>query len=140
MKQLLNFPKKHPVLTTTFGYLIAYTVFTINTWDSVVDKAVYFRLFIVVSCFMVYAFYLSVRQFREAIRPRSWLTGLRYLILGTLILTTATFIPSIFNLYFTSIGERYEVLRTASVLIGSVNLVGSTVFLILIYTYRRKDD
>lgn len=140
MKRIPELDGKRPVILTIVAYLASFLLFTAYTWNSVVDKAVYFRLFIVVSCFMVYAFYLTVRQFREVIRPKSWLTGLRLLILLTLVLTTITFIPSIFNLYFTAIGERYEVLRTASVLIGSLNLVGSTVFLVLIYTYKKKDD
>lgn len=140
MNKIKKWVTEHRLYTFIVLYLLTFGLFTWNTWDVVVDKAVYFRLFIVVSCFLVYAFYLSVKQFSEVIRPKNWLTGLRLLILATLILTTVTFIPTIFNLYFTAIGQRYEVLRTASVLIGSVNLIGSTVFLVLIYTYNRKDD
>lgn len=140
MKRIPELKGKRPVILVILAYFLSFSIFTASTWESVIDKAVYFRLFIVVSCFMVYAFYLTVKQFREVMRPKSWLTGLRVLILGTLIMTTITFIPSIFNLYFTAIGERYEVLRTASVIIGSINLICSTVFLVLIYTYNRKDE
>lgn len=99
----------------------------------------FFRFITVFICFCVYVFYLTPRQIREVLRPNDWLTGLRWLILAILTMTALTFIPSLVYLFYLSRGEEYEILRSVSSIIGGINLFGTTILMILIFNYRKKN-
>lgn len=97
------------------------------------------RFLITLMCFLTFLFFLVPRQTREVLRPLDGLTGLRYQILGILLLITLTLVPPIVYQFFISLGHEYEVLRNVSSIVGGVNLVGLTVLFVMVYIYRRKD-
>jgi hypothetical protein len=91
------------------------------------------------ACFLTYLFFLAPRQFGEVLRPVDWLTKLRWWILGILILTMAALIPSIPYQYFIATGQEYDTLRNISSIAGGINLIGSTILMVLVFTYKRED-
>lgn len=100
--------------------------------------AFFVRFLLTTGCFCVYVFFLTPKQLKEAVRPSDWLTGLRYLILGILVLTVVTFIPSIIYLLFLALGQELGTLRQVSSVVGGINLVGTTTLMVLIFTYRKR--
>lgn len=133
----MNFFKRN-LLLKAIVLVYAVFLFFLTMMSSITDWAVYFRFCLTLSCFMVYFLFLSFKQLQEVIRPVNWLTPLRWLILATLALTTVSFVPSIIYQYYLSIGQKYELLRQVSTVMGGINLAGTTFFLVLIYTYKKQ--
>lgn len=93
-----------------------------------------------VVCFAVYLLFLTPRQFKEVLRPRDWLTKLRWIILAILVVSLLTAIPSLVYQYYRTIGIEYTVLRNVATVTSNISKLGLTILLVLVFTYRKSDN
>jgi hypothetical protein len=90
-------------------------------------------------CFAVYLFFLTPRQLEEVLRPRDWLTRLRLIILGILLISLLTSVPSLLYQYYRTIGQEHVLLRNVSTVTSNISKLGLTVLLVLVFTYRKRN-
>jgi hypothetical protein len=98
----------------------------------------FIRFLITTACLITYLCLIIGVQWREVLKPKDWLTGLRWFILGSLSISAiALAFPAIY-LFYLSLGNDSQTLRQVISLISGVHLISSTVLLVLIFTYRRR--
>lgn len=82
--------------------------------------------------------YIVPKQFFEVLRPRNWLTGLRWKILFFLLFIVLTAVPSLTyqgtRLHSVSVNS----LQNLSSVTGNLSYLGLAVLLGMIYNYRKK--
>lgn len=137
--KLIDFIKKYPTVSYTLGIYIVLFMLTVTNIDKVVNWSMFIRFLMSTGVFLGYILFLFPKQLVETLRPNDWLTGLRWLILGLIILIAVTLIPPMVTQYYMSIGESYDVLRNFSSIIGGINTIGVYTLLVLVFTYRRRD-
>lgn len=91
-------------------------------------------------CTGVYVFFLTPRQLKEVVRPYDGLTRLRWTIFFILLFSIIAAIPGLVYTYFRSFGHNYHILQNIAVITGNISRLGTTALLVLVYTYRRKDN
>lgn len=89
-------------------------------------------------CLLIYAFFLTPKQIIEVTEPKDWLTRLRWIILGILVLSVVSSLPSVLYQFYRMIGEEHPLLRTVATVTGQISKTCTTVLLVLVYTYKRK--
>lgn len=85
-------------------------------------------------------FYVIPKQFMEVTRPKNWLTGLRWQILLLFIFSIMAAIPSLTYQYIRTFGGDSQVLRNVASITSNLSSLGTSILLVLIYNYRRKDE
>lgn len=83
-------------------------------------------------------FYVIPKQFFEVLRPKNWLTGLRWLILLLFIFSVISAIPSLAYQFLRTIGDDSPLLRNIASISGNLSNLGTSVLLVLIYNYKKK--
>lgn len=84
-------------------------------------------------------FYLIPKQVAEVLRPKDWLTGLRWQILILLIANIATSIPASAYTILRYYGTDSPMLREVSLITNNVSGLAIIILLLLIFNYKRKD-
>lgn len=84
-------------------------------------------------------FYLIPLQFNEVLKPKDWLTRLRWRILSLLSLITLMAFPSLVYQFFRYLGTDYESLRNIASITNRLSFLGVVFVLILVFNYKRKD-
>lgn len=87
----------------------------------------------------VILFYVIPKQFMEVTRPKNWLTGLRWQILILFIFSITAAIPSVYYQYIRTIGGDSVILRNVASIAGNLSNLGTSILLVLIYNYRKRD-
>ncbi len=87
----------------------------------------------------IYMFFLAPKQFNEVLRPKDGITNLRKIILTLLIVTILTSIPPTVYQFYRMTGHEYTFLRNLSTILSQASKLGTTILLVMVYTYRRKD-
>lgn len=88
----------------------------------------------------VILFYLIPKQVAEVLRPKDWLTGLRWQILVLLVANVATSIPASAYTILRYYGTDSPILREISLVTNNISGLVIIVLLVLIFNYRRKDQ
>lgn len=88
----------------------------------------------------VILFYLIPKQVTEVLRPKDWLTGLRWQILLLLIANVITSIPASAYTILRYYGTDSPLLREISLVTNNVSGLVIIILLVLIFNYRRKDS
>lgn len=83
--------------------------------------------------------YLVPKQMLEVMRPKDWLTGLRWQILGVLVVSIVGLVPSVVYLALRNMGTESEALRTVAGISGNVSRLANAILLVMIFSYRRKE-
>lgn len=85
-------------------------------------------------------FYVIPKQFVEVLRPKSWLTNLRWYILILFMTSILTAVPSLSYQVLLVQGQESEILRRVASITGNISDLATSVLLVLIYNYRKKDN
>lgn len=83
--------------------------------------------------------YLAPKQMAEVVRPRNWLTTLRWQILMILIVSIIGLIPSVVYLGLRTWGIENELLRNVSTVTGNISRVANVILLLMVFKYKRKE-
>lgn len=86
----------------------------------------------------VYIFILIRKQWEEVAQPYDAYTNLRWIIFAMLWLTVITILPSIPYQFQIATGHEYIFWRNVVSVVGGVNLVATTVLLVLVFRYKVK--
>ena len=84
-------------------------------------------------------FYIIPKQFLEVLRPRDWLTKLRWQILLLFLFTIFASIPALSYQAARVNGEPSEAFRNIVTVSSNLSVLSTSVLLVLIYNYRKKD-
>lgn len=87
----------------------------------------------------IIVFYVVPKQFKEALRPKDWLTGLRWQMLVLFGLAVIASVPAIVYQIVTSMGIDAPVLRNVASICGNLSFLAISVDAVLIYNYKRKE-
>jgi hypothetical protein len=91
-------------------------------------------------CLGVYIFFLTPLQFKEVLRTdRMWLSRLRWIILSILVISIITAVPGLIYQIGRTFGHDYTVLRNIATILGSISKLGTTILMMLLYTYKQKE-
>lgn len=88
----------------------------------------------------VLLFYIIPKQFKEVLRPKSWLTGLRWQLLLLFSFSVLAAIPALTYQGIRTFGGESPVLRNVAGISGNLSTLATTILLILVYNYKQKDD
>jgi hypothetical protein len=93
----------------------------------------------IITGLLIFMLFVVPRQFREVIRPKDSLTGLRWrILLLALSCSTATVPPLVYRL-IRLLGTDAGFLRNVSTVSSSLSFLAASVLFALIITYRRKE-
>lgn len=84
-------------------------------------------------------FYIIPKQFKEVLRPRDWLTGLRWQMLLMFTFAILASVPSVIYQLLRTNGIEAPVLRDISSITGNLSFLAISVLLVMIYNYKRKE-
>jgi len=84
-------------------------------------------------------FYIIPKQFKEVLRPRDWLTGLRWQMLLMFSFAILASVPSVVYQILRTIGVDAPVLRDISSVTGNLSFLAISLLLVMIYNYKRKE-
>lgn len=84
-------------------------------------------------------FYLIPKQFAEVLRPRDWLTSLRWQLLILLSIIVLLALPSLVYQGFRYFGLEYEALRNIASVTNRLSFLALVIALISIFNYKRRD-
>lgn len=87
-----------------------------------------------------YLAYPIPKQAIQVIRPRDWLTGLRWIILGSLVTTVIMLVPVAVYNGFRAYGNDYRVLRRVAGTSSNIQRISGLVFTVAIFKYRKRED
>lgn len=87
----------------------------------------------------VLVFYLLPKQFAEVLRPKDWLTALRWQILVLLGFITLMALPSLVYLTLRYMGLEYETMRSIASITNRLSFAGAVLVLVLVFNYKRRD-
>lgn len=79
------------------------------------------------------------KQFYEILLPKDWLTGLRWIILGSLLVSLIGIVPVLVYQLFRLFSIDNEFLRNVAGVTGSLSRLSGAVLLFLIYEYKKTD-
>lgn len=79
------------------------------------------------------------KQFSEVLRPRSWLTPLRWKILLILIFSVVTEIPAVVTIILRIYGHFNIDLQNIASILGSLSGLAMSVLYVLLYSYKQKE-
>ena len=88
----------------------------------------------------VVLFYVIPKQFKEVLRPKDWLTGLRWRLLALFGISAFSAIPTLTYQAIRSMGGDSDTLRGVATITGSLSVLATTWLLVEVYRYRKKDD
>lgn len=83
--------------------------------------------------------YCGSKQWAEAVLPRDWLTRLRWIILGALIMAAVSVVPVIVYQISRIFGVDSDTLRSIAGTGGGLSRFGGALLLLLIFTYKRSE-
>lgn len=84
-------------------------------------------------------FYIIPKQFKEVLRPKDWLTGLRWQMLLMISLAIVASVPSVVFQVLRTIGIDAPVLRDIASITGNLSFLAISILLVMIYNYKRKE-
>lgn len=82
---------------------------------------------------------LAFFQLREALQPWDYLSRLRWYLFILLTFVTLTAVPSIVYLFMRYFNYDNETVRALVTILGNIRALGSSLLLVLIFTYKRKE-
>lgn len=83
-------------------------------------------------------FYVIPKQFFEVLRPKNWLTGLRWYILMLFVFSIIAAIPSLVYQGYRTFGLDAPALRNIASILGNLSNLSTSVLLVLIYNYKKR--
>lgn len=83
--------------------------------------------------------YVLPKQFKEALRPKDWLTGLRWQMLALFGLAVIASVPAIVYQVILSLGMTAPVLRNVATVCGNLSFLAISIDAVLIYNYKKKE-
>lgn len=83
--------------------------------------------------------YVAYKQTFEVLRPKNWLTGLRWQIYALLIISIVGLIPAITYQFCRVIHVQAEFLRSVATVTGALSRLGNAVLLVMVFNYRKKN-
>jgi hypothetical protein len=104
-----------------------------------IDLNAFFGLLVGLTTIAAYV-HVTFKQSAEVTRPRNWLTGLRWLLLATLVIAVLGYVPSLVLLGLRTFHIESPVLRSISTITGQVSRLGGAVLIEAVYNYKRKED
>ena len=104
-----------------------------------VDYYAIISLIIRVISIAIVLFYIIPKQFMEVLRPRDWLTRLRWQILLLFLFAVFSSIPSLSYQAARINGEPNESFRSAVSITSNLSILSTSILLVLIYNYKKKD-
>lgn len=84
-------------------------------------------------------FYVIPKQFFEVLRPKNWLTSLRWYILLLFIFSILAAIPSLVYQAIRTGGADSSILRNIASILGNLSSLSTSMLLVLIYNYKKKE-
>lgn len=103
------------------------------------NVAALISLFIGVISLSVIGFYIIPKQFQEVLRPRDWLTQLRYIILLLFIFSVVAAIPALAYQFLRVFGHQNSALQNTASIFRNLSALANSVLLVLLYNYKAKD-
>jgi hypothetical protein len=88
----------------------------------------------------VLLFYIIPKQFKEVMRPRTWITGLRWQILLLFTFSVVAAFPALAYQGVRTFGGESPGLRNIAGISGNLSTLGTTTLLVLVYNYKQKDE
>lgn len=82
--------------------------------------------------------YIVPKQFGEVLRPKDWLTNLRWQILLLFVFSALAAIPALSYQGIRVYGLDSELLRTVASILGNLSNLATSILLVLIYNYKDK--
>src|ERR1700749_4906883 len=86
---------------------------------------------------LVALLYVAYRQTFEVLRPKNWLTGLRWQIYALLIISIVGLIPAIVYQFCRVINVEANFLRNVATITGAFSRLGSAILLVKVFNYRK---
>lgn len=83
-------------------------------------------------------FYVIPKQFLEVLRPKDWLTGLRWYILLLFTLSILAAIPALVYQAFRTFGIDAPVLRNIASVLNNLSALSTSLLLVAVYNYKKK--
>lgn len=85
--------------------------------------------------------YCLSKQIEEVMQPKTWWTRLSWIILWIFILTIVAAIPPL-TYQYTRLAESPQAfnLRNLSSITSNLSILATSALLLMIYTFKRKDD
>lgn len=87
----------------------------------------------------IIVFYIVPKQFKEALRPKDWLTGLRWQMLAMFGLAVIASVPAVVYQILTTMGIVAPVLRNVASICGNLSFLAISIDAVLIYNFKRKE-
>lgn len=84
-------------------------------------------------------FYIIPVAIMQVFRPRDWLTGLRWRMLGMFAFSITASVPSVIYQIMRTYGIESELLRNISSVTGNLSFFGISILLVMIYNYKEKE-
>lgn len=84
-------------------------------------------------------FYIVPKAFRQVLRPKDWLTGLRWQLLSMFTFSILASVPSVVYQVMRSYGAETELLRNVATVSGNLSFLGISILLVMIYNYKQKE-
>lgn len=84
-------------------------------------------------------FYIIPVAIMQVFRPKDWLTGLRWQLLGMFSFSILASVPSVVYQVMRTNGMESELLRNISSVTGNLSFLAISVLLVMIYNYREKE-
>lgn len=104
----------------------------IDNWSSL------FAVITSIACVSVYIFFLMSKQVAEVVRPRDWLSRLRWIILAILVISIIASVPGIVYQVYRMLGEDSVLLRNVATITSQISKVATTILLVMVFTYRKS--
>lgn len=86
------------------------------------------------------AFYLFPRQLAQALRPKDWLTRLRWRILAALGVSIISILPSVAYQYIRAVGGEAAILQDVVSITTNISLLAFMILIVSIFNYSTKNE
>lgn len=87
----------------------------------------------------IIVFYIIPKQFKEALRPKDWLTGLRWQMLALFSLAIVASVPAIVYQILVTNGIQAPILRNVATISGNLSFLGISIVAAMIYNFKKKE-
>lgn len=88
----------------------------------------------------VICLYVIPKQFLEVLRPKDWLTRLRWQLLLLFIFSAIATLPALAYQFGQLYGYNSSTLQNVARITANLSNLGTSVILVLIYKYRKNDN
>lgn len=84
-------------------------------------------------------FYIIPKQFREVMRPKNWITPLRWQLLLLFGFSIISALPALSYQVIRTFGGESPGLRNMASISGNLSTLATTILLYMVYNYKKKD-